>query len=323
MVVFRAFGRLELFTWAKPVEERGQGRAIVRIGKAAGAESTENKGQLSMTVHHDNLLARLADRGIKYAQVKKIVQFDLPPMQVAFARQFGRRKIPEVLRQIERWRGIPEGDSLIPMDLKTPLADWINRIELLVFQTLLEKQLSQIGPWRLELEYLPTAEGKKGKPIYLCPSLRITVIDRKTSDKRQVIVSGEELNDPARASAAYRRALEKLGLWDLILRQPRGRLPVSARRPQGWPLFTHQVIPRLYELMRPQYEKPGHYSRDRDPGTGQVRRAGLYPLELLKDMLGILRAEHPTYFAQTTTDQLKAVLQRYLARSTDSTKQAG
>ena len=275
-----------------------------------------------MAIHHDNLLARLAGRGIKYAKVKKIVQFDLPPLQVAFVRQFGRRKISEVLRQIERWRGILEGDSLIPTDLKTPLADWINRIELLVFQTLLEKQLSQIGPWRLELEYLPTAKGKKGKPIYVSPGLRITAIDRKTNDKRQVIVSGEELNDPARASAAYRRAFEKLGLWDLILRQPRGRLLVSARRPQGWPLFTHQVIPRLYELMRPQYEKPGHFSEDRDRGTGQARRTALYPQELLEDMLGILRAEHPTFFAQTTIGQLKAVLQRYLAKGTESTIQA-
>ena len=295
----------------------------MRIRKGAGAASTENKGQLGMAIHHDDLLARLAGRGIDYAQVKRIVQFDLPQMQVAFARQFGRRKISEVLRQIERWRRVLEGDFLIPADLKTALADWINHVELLVFQTLLEKPLSQTGCWRLELEYLPTAKGKKGKPIYVSPSLRITAIDRKANDKRHVIVSGEELNDPARASAAYRRAFKELGLWDLVLRQPRGRLLVSARRPQGWPLFTHQVIPRLYELMLPHYEKPGHYSKDHDPGTGQARRTALYPLELLEDMLGILRAEHPTFFAQTTISQLKAVLQRHLAKSTDSKNQVG
>lgn len=61
------------------------------------------------------------------------------------------------------------------------------------------------------------------------------------------------------------------------------------------------------------YTKKGHYSETSDSLTKKRERAR-FPKAVLQDMVEILRAELPHVFADTTVDQLKAIIQNYLAR---------
>lgn len=83
-------------------------------------------------------------------------------------------------------------------------------------------------------------------------------------------------------------------------------------------MYTQSIIPQLYEFLAPYYLIRGHHSEKRDASL--EKRKALFPKELLKDMLDILRMEHPHVFEQTTVNQLKASIQRHLARKTNSIK---
>ena len=85
-------------------------------------------------------------------------------------------------------------------------------------------------------------------------------------------------------------------------------------------MYTQTIIPQLYEFLAPHYTNRGHHSEGRDRAV--ERRKALFPKELLEDMLDILRMEHPHVFKQTTVNQLKASIQRYLARKANGIKSA-
>jgi hypothetical protein len=258
-----------------------------------------------------DIFARLADRGGNYGIIKKIVAFDLPQWSLFFSRQFERRTIAEVLQQIERWKTILSEDFLLLPNQKAELEKWILGAEPLVWQALIEAKFPQVGPWKLGLSPVPTGQNDSGS-VYTLPGQRITAFNQETKETREVLIPPEEFNDPARYGDAYRKAFRTLGIWDLLWKGPAGRGSISARKPQGWPLFTQTVVPRLYEYLIPHYNEPGHYSNRIDsPGP---RRPARFPVKLLQDMLDVLRMEHPHMFGQTTVPQLKAVIQTYLAR---------
>ena len=262
----------------------------------------------------------LANRGVpleNYGTIKKIVAFDLPVWRLFFSRQFERRTIAQVLQQIERWKALLLKDFLLLPNQKVELAKWIVGAETMAWQALIQANLPQIGAWKLRLSFVPTGQDDCG-PVYTFSGQRISAFNQKTKEAREVLIPAEEFNDPARYGHAYRKAFETLGIWDLLWKGSAGRGLTSARKPQGWPVLTHIVIPQLYEYLIPYYKTPGYYSNRIDsPGP---RRPARFPGELLQDMLEILRMEHPHVFAQTTVPQLKGVIQKHLDRKDESTK---
>jgi hypothetical protein len=71
------------------------------------------------------------------------------------------------------------------------------------------------------------------------------------------------------------------------------------------------MIPRLYDLLTPHYQGRVHHSEKIDLQC-TVNRPARYPKELLEDMLEILKMHHPHVFEKTTSNQLKAAIQRHL-----------
>jgi hypothetical protein len=266
-----------------------------------------------------DVFKRLANHGVPledYGTIKKIVAFDLPQWRLFFERQFEGRTISQVLQQIERWKAFLRKDFLLLTNQKVELEKWILGAESLVWQALTEANFPQVGLWRLGLISVPTGQDDSGS-VHIFPGRRIVAFNVKTKETRQVLIPAEEFNDPARYGDAYRTAFKTLGIWDLLWKGSASRGLTSARKPQGWPVFTHIVIPQLYEYLIPYYKKPGHYS-DRIDSPGR-RRPARFPGELLQDMLELLRME-PPLFGQTTVLHLKAVIQNYLARKATGIK---
>ena len=260
------------------------------------------------------ILDRLSAHGIHprdYILIKSLVSFGFPQARVLFVQQFGRRTISQVLDQIDKTRQFLEKDFLLSADERSEIAKSVSRSEFLVWQTLLESNWPKTGPWTLSSAILPTGRDSNQRPLYRRPALRLTVVNSETKEARRAVIPGRECNDLARWPSAWKRAFEKLGIWDLVFKGPVHRRVVSARRPSGWPVFTQGVIPRVYEYLRPHYAKPGHYSERRDSfASGKAS----FPKELFEDMLLILRFEHPGTFQDTTINQFKADVQRHLER---------
>ncbi len=267
-----------------------------------------------------DVFQRLANHGVPlkdYGTIKKIAVLDLPQWRLFFARQFEGRTISQVLQKIERWKAFLRKDFLLLANQKAELERWISGAESLVWQALIEANFPKVGPWKLGLICVPTGQDDSGS-VYIFPGRRIVAFNVKTRETRQVLIPAEEFNDPARYGDAYRRAFKTLGIWDLLWKGSASLGLTSARKPQGWPIFTHIVIPQLYECLMPYYKKPSHYS-DRIDSPGR-RRPARFPGELLQDMLELLRTEHPHVFARTTAPQLKSIIQKYLGRKEESTK---
>jgi hypothetical protein len=261
-----------------------------------------------------DVFKKLANRGVpleNHGTVKKIVAFDLPQWRLFFARQFEGRTISQVLQQIQRWKAVLRKDFLLLTSQKAELEKWILGAETLAWQALIEANRPQVGLWKLGLIPAPAGQDDSGA-VYIFPGQRIVAFNVKTKETRQVLIPAEEFNDPARYGDAYRIAFKTLRIWDLLWKGPAGASLISARKPQGWPVFTHIVVPRLYEYLLPYYKKPSHYSERID--APRRRRPARFPGELIQDMLELLRMEHPHFFARTTVPQLKAVIQNYLTR---------
>ncbi len=260
------------------------------------------------------ILGRLSAHGIPphdYIRIKGLVSFDFPRARVLFVQQFGHRAIGEILAHIDKTRQFLERDFLLSSEERSKIAKSVAQAEALAWQTLLESNWPKIGPWTLSSVILATGKDSKQRPLYLRPALKLTAVNRETKETRTAVIPGKDFNDPESWPSAWKRAFKELGIWDFVLKGPVHRRVVSARRPSGWPVFTQDVIPRLYEHLLPHYQTPGHYSKNRD--TVSVRSA-LFPKELLEDMLLILRVEHPDTFDSTTIGQLKANIQRHLER---------
>ena len=260
------------------------------------------------------ILNRLSPHGISpgdYISIKSLVSFGFPQACVLFVQQFGRRTISQVLDQIDKTRQFLEEDFLFSADERSAVANSVLRTELLTWQALLESNWPKIGPWRLSSVILPTGRDSNQQPVYRRPALKVTAVHVETKEMREADIPGKQWNDPASWPSAWKRAFEELGIWGLVAKGVVQRRVTRAGRPQGWPIFTQWVIPRLYEYLLPHYAKRGHYSEWRDSLTS---RNALFSNELLEDMLLILRFEHPGTFDDKTAGQLKANVQHYLER---------
>jgi hypothetical protein len=266
-----------------------------------------------------DIFRRLADNGLErdYARIKQIVALGIPQWRLFYVKLFGKRKIVDVLDQIECWNSFLNKDFILPEDRQSQIKDWIRQTENLVWQALVEVNLPRVGDWDLALQYIPTARDDCGQPIYIFPALRLRAFNRNTKETRESIASPEGKHS-ARHAGGYRKAFEELGLWNLLYKGNVGRQLVSQRKQQGWPLFTLFVIPNLYEFMLPHYRKPPHHSEKRD--VDGERQQALFPNDLFRDMLDVLRMEHPSTFEGTTIQQLRSVIQRHLARNAQNTK---
>ncbi len=176
----------------------------------------------------------------------------------------------------------------------------------------------RIGDWCIWYEWIPTGKDESGNPVYIRPALRITARHRDTGEIRQTSIPYEPPDASDWGANPVITAFKELGLWDHAEKGSLRRFLVSSRKAQGWPMYTQLIIPRLYEFLAPHYTNRGHHSEKRDHAV--ERRRALFPKELLEDMLEILRMEHPHVFGQTTVNQLKATIQRHLARKAKSIK---
>lgn len=80
----------------------------------------------------------------------------------------------------------------------------------------------------------------------------------------------------------------------------------TRRAPSGWRVLTQQVIPQLYDYLRPFYPAR-RYSAGQE-GMSHDK----YPRALLRDVRDLLAAERPDLAAGLTEEQVRAVVQRHL-----------
>src|SRR3990172_4849485 len=164
-----------------------------------------------------DIFTRLARRGVsdEYGTIKQIVSFGLPQMILLYVRQHGHRPISHVLKQIEQWKALLAKDSVVPEPQRSELQRTVLGTEALVWNTLIEANLPEVGPWTIRLALMPTGERQGGGPVYIYPRTRITAVNRKTQEVRETIVP---YNDPTSSSTgdAYQKAFEELGVYDLL-----------------------------------------------------------------------------------------------------------
>jgi hypothetical protein len=217
-----------------------------------------------------------------------------------------------VLRQIERWKKFLKTDFLLPANQRAEIIQRINQTQLLVGNALTQTNSRRVGDWELQYEWIPTGKDESGNSVYIRPALRITARHRATGETRQASIPHEPFDASDLGANPFQKAFEGLGLWEQLGKGSPRRYLMSARKAQGWPMYTRVIIPQLYEFLASRYSGRAHHSEKRDVAV--VQRKALFPKELLEGMLDILRLEHPDVFRQTTINQLKASIQRHLAR---------
>ena len=263
-----------------------------------------------------SLFERLSRRGIEYAEIKKIVSFDLPHATLYFERHFGAHAANKVLQQIERWERLLKDDFILSAAQKGEIQKTLTGAEMFAWNALIEASFPKLGPWRLSQRFLPTV--RDPDPRFVNPDLRIVAVHERTDEKRTAVIPGGR-DSASSWGSAWRAAFEELGLLELVLKHKAPKRLVSARRPQAWPVFTIAVIPRLYDFLAPFYRKRGHVWSEKE---NVLKRNAFFPNDLIDDMRDILRLEHPEIFAQTTRAQLKARIQSHLGRVREGIKSA-
>jgi hypothetical protein len=255
-----------------------------------------------------DIFARLEKRGIDYTQIKVIVQLAAPQYTLLFAQWFKGRTISKVLKQLDEWKGLLKKDLVLSLnkDLKQHVEQSVLGTELMVWLALIEAN-PQVGPWDLQIVHLPSSYEENGRPVYAHPAREIRAVHRETKETRNAQIAGGSF--PDLSADGFRRAFEQLKLWDHLWKGDLSRPLISRRAPQGWPVFTRLIVPRLYDFMAPYYEVVGHHWARH--GT-KSKRPARYPKDLLNDMLEVLRLEFPHYFHATTLNQLTSTVQGHL-----------
>ena len=258
-----------------------------------------------------DIFTRLRNRNVEYVEIKQ-VYFDIPQDALLFERQFGDRTFKQALGMVKRWKAVLENDCLLPLGLRAEVEQTVLATESMVWRAIIQVN-DRVGDWQLKWISISTGHGEAG-PVYIFPGVRVMAHNSKTKEIREHVIPGEKWNDLKSTGEPVREAFEKLGLWEMLWRGRSLHRLTSKRQPQGWSLYTKVIIPRLYELLAPRYQSPGHHSERIDSKDPQLKRPARFPQELLEDMLEILRLETPAFFQDTTLAQLKAVIQRHLSR---------
>lgn len=90
----------------------------------------------------------------------------------------------------------------------------------------------------------------------------------------------------------------------------------SHRESAGWPVLTQQVIPRLYDYLRPYY-RVRHYQDHRQAGP-----SGHYPAALRRDMTELIALFCPHLSDGLAVERVTAAIQRHVRRA-DSNRPMG
>jgi hypothetical protein len=268
-----------------------------------------------------DIFQRLKNRGIEYENIHRIVLSETPHDTLFIAQWFKGRKISQILKQAEDWKAFLKKDFILSLDrdLKSRVERSILGTELLVWRAVLEAN-PVVGPWYLQLVLRFSDKPLNGSPARNHPPTEIRAFNPMTKETRRAVIPWGKPLDLAATAAAWRRAFEKLGLWHRLWKEDLSRLLVSRRAPQGWPVYSRFLIPRLYEFMNSHYNSPGHHWATRH-GAGSKRRRAELPKELLEDMLEILKMTHPHVFGRTTLPQIKSAVQRHLKRKRQKKRQ--
>jgi hypothetical protein len=266
-----------------------------------------------------SIFERLEAKGIQdYGAIKSIVSFQSPQSAVFFVEQFDRRTLTQVLQQIERWKEFLKTDFIMSSSQRAEITKKIVIAQRLVGNAPIEANSPRVGDWEMEYSWITLGQDESGKPIGIRPALRIRARHCKTDEIRDASIPHELTDAASLGPNPFRKAFEELGLWGELKMGSLRRYLVSARKPQGWPMYTKIIIPQLYEFLIPYYPNPAHHSEKRD--TTPEKRMALFPTELLRDMLEILQIEHPHVFGKATVNQLKASVRRHLDRKAGGTK---
>ena len=119
--------------------------------------------------------ARLQQRGIDYARIKRIVQFECPQDRLLFAQWFKGRTIKQVLKQAAEWKAFLKKEVILSLspDLKAQVERFVVGTELLACRALMEGS-ARVGPLDLRIICLPTRhdeQGRLSRPHLLGPGL--------------------------------------------------------------------------------------------------------------------------------------------------------
>jgi hypothetical protein len=255
-----------------------------------------------------DIFTRLEARGVNYAKVKAIVQFALPQALLHFSRSFPGLTIDFVFRRLGRMEALLKTAFVVSYfsDVNSQFEQRLKGLSRIAIQALIEANGTIGGAWSLCVELQPTGQDEKGRAMYIRPPFRILATHRKRKQSLAVqLQEGESVT-------AVKQAFEGNGIWKELWKADPGRLLVSRRAEQGWPVYTSFVLPPLYEFLVPYYPSAGHHWAKHGVRTDRLARL---PQELLKDMLEILRMEHYHVFQHATLPQLKALVQGHLARN--------
>jgi hypothetical protein len=260
-----------------------------------------------------DIYQRLKSRGIEFEDIYRIVLSETPHDTLFIAQWFKGRKISQILKQADDWKALLKKDFILSLDrdLKSRVERSILGTELLVWRGVAEAN-PQVGPWYLQFVNLVSDKPLNGSPAQNHSGPQIIAFNPTTKETRRAVIPHGKPLDLAATAAAWRRAFEKIGLWDQMWKGDLSRRLVSRRPRQGWPVYQRFIIPRLYEFMNSHYDSPGHHWARH--GAKLKRRRADLPNQLLVDMLEILKMAHPHVFAEYTMPQIKSAVRRHLER---------
>jgi hypothetical protein len=122
--------------------------------------------------------------------------------------------------------------------------------------------------------------------------------------------------DPDRLNRAWMELFRKH--FPQLMSRRSGHGWRTDRPPVGWPLIAQHAVPALYSYLKPFYPRarPYHrrYHRRRGVGVVSVRAkptAGRYHMQLLRDIIDILRCELPLA-GELTVQRVKGAVRRHV-----------
>jgi hypothetical protein len=295
---------------------------------ATPAETAETNAQVqpapleSDASSLDALFARLSAHGINCNMIRHILAH-IPQATLFFQRLFPQRSFEQVFDDLDRWRKFLERDRLLSPEEKHSLQRILVGKELIAFNALLENLSSQHGQWLLQASLVPSGHDENGSPLYTPPGLKLSAQHQETKEAFVVLLHPSQLSSPAECASSWRKLFVILRLRGVKIKASEYEQLVSARDPQGWPIFTRYIVPQLYDCLIQSFPRKAHYY----DLPGQVVAAepqanAMYPQELLETMVEILRFGLPDIFHSTTVADVRGVIQRHLSRSRKDTNSA-
>jgi hypothetical protein len=263
----------------------------------------------------DALFARLSARGID-CHVIRLILGHIPQATLFFQRLFPHRSFEQVFEELDRWRKFLERDRLLSPEEKHSLQKILVGKELIACNALLENLSSQHDQWLLQASLVPSWQDENGSPLYTPPGLKLNAQHQETKEAFVVLLRPSQLFSPVECASSWRKLFVTLRLRGVKIKASEYEQLVSARDPQGWPIFTRYIVPQLYDCLIQSFPRKAHYyDLPRRVVAAEPHANAMYPQELLETIVEILRFGLPDIFHSTTVADVRGVIQRHLARS--------